>query len=168
MFPRIEKHEKLQEMQQRKEEVPKKKEAKQERERMKVTKLNMVNEKTKRNEKEENSLCIQEASWPQNYTSNVVFNIVNTCLEDMEMNQEYDSIRKLMRQEEQEDIEDIYDDEVEALEGEEEPKYDFEYISMEQLKEELKALEEVIYQAKEDHADRHEDHTSAELIEDNQ
>ncbi|KAH9302816.1 hypothetical protein KI387_014399, partial [Taxus chinensis] len=87
---------------------------------------------------------------------------------DKEMNQVYDSMRKFMRQEEQEDIEDTCDDEVEAFEGEEAPKCDFEYKSMEQLQEELKALEEVIYQTKEDHADRHEDHTSEELIEDNQ
>ncbi|KAH9305327.1 hypothetical protein KI387_009731, partial [Taxus chinensis] len=89
-------------------------------------------------------------------------------LADKEMNQVYDSMRKFMRQEEQEDIEDTCDDEVEAFEGEEAPKCDFEYKSMEQLQEELKVLEEVIYQAKEDHADRHEDHTSEEVVEYNQ
>ncbi|KAH9287581.1 hypothetical protein KI387_031698, partial [Taxus chinensis] len=91
-----------------------------------------------------------------------------TGLADKEMNQVYDSMRKFMRQEEQEDIEDTCDDEVEAFEGEEAPKCDFEYKSMEQLQEELKVLEEVIYQAKEDHADRHEDHTSEEVVEYNQ
>ncbi|KAH9294431.1 hypothetical protein KI387_040367 [Taxus chinensis] len=168
VLPRIEQHEKLQEMKQLRKEELEKEEADQERERMKMTKLKMVNEKTKRNGEEEHSVDIQEASWPQPFTSNGVVNIVNAGLADKEMNQVYDSMRKFMRQEEQEDIEDTCDDEVEAFEGEEAPKYDFEYKSMEQLQEELKALEEVIYQAKEDHADRHEDHTSEEVVEDNQ
>ncbi|KAH9295985.1 hypothetical protein KI387_039573, partial [Taxus chinensis] len=151
----------------RKEELEKE-EADQERERMKMTKLKMVNEKTKRNGEEEHSVDIQEASWPQPFTSNGVVNIVNAGLADKEMNQVYDSMRKFMRQEEQEDIEDTCDDEIEAFKGREAPKYDFEYISMEQLKEELKALEEVIYQDKDTHVDRDKDKTSEEVVEENQ
>ncbi|KAH9313702.1 hypothetical protein KI387_022329, partial [Taxus chinensis] len=114
VLPRIEQHEKLQEMKQLRKEEPEE-EADQERERMKMTKLKMVNEKTKRNGEEEHSVDIQEASCPQPFTSNGVVNIVNAGLADKEMNQVYDSMRKFMRQEEQEDIEDTCDDEIEAF-----------------------------------------------------
>ncbi|KAH9316875.1 hypothetical protein KI387_018644, partial [Taxus chinensis] len=132
VLPRIEQHEKLQEMKQlRKEELEE--EADQERERMKMTKLKMVNEKTKRNGEEEHSVDIQEASCPQPFTSNGVVNIVNAGLADKEMNQVYDSMRKFMRQEEQEDIEDTCDNEIEAFKDRDKDKTSEEVVEENQI-----------------------------------